>query len=174
MTAAQHTEQSPALMPLHPVEPDRFRAVMGHFATGVAVVTAKGPEGPVGMTANAVCSLSLNPLLLLVCFANGARTLKVVRDTERFGVNVLEAGQERLAHRFASKLPEAEKFAGVPHTVHDGIPVLQDALAWVGCTLDQLTPGGDHTIGIGAVRAAETGTGGDPLVWFRGGYGGLA
>jgi 3-hydroxy-9,10-secoandrosta-1,3,5(10)-triene-9,17-dione monooxygenase reductase component len=161
-------------MPMHPVEPDRFRAVMGHFATGVAVVTATGPEGPVGMTANAVCSLSLEPLLLLVCFANGARTLRVVRETERFGVNVLEAGQEELARRFASKLPEAEKFQGVPHTVHDGIPVLQDALAWVGCTLDRLTPGGDHTIGIGAVRAAEAGNRHDPLIWFRGGYGGLA
>jgi len=161
-------------MPMHPVEPDHFRAVMGHFATGVAVVTAAGPEGPVGMTANAVCSLSLDPLLLLVCFDNGARTLKVVRGTERFGVNVLEAGQESLARRFASKLPEAEKFAGVAHAVHDGIPVLEDALAWVGCTLDRLIPGGDHTIGIGAVRAAETGTRSDPLVWFRGRYGGLA
>jgi flavin reductase (DIM6/NTAB) family NADH-FMN oxidoreductase RutF len=161
-------------MPLHPVEPDRFRAVMGHFATGVAVVTATGPEGPVGMTANAVCSLSLDPLLLLVCFDNGARTLKVVRQTERFGVNVLQAGQEALAQRFASKLPEAEKFTGVEHDVHDGIPVLADALAWVGCSLTRLVPGGDHTIGIGAVRAAETGEGTDPLVWFRGSYGGLA
>jgi flavin reductase (DIM6/NTAB) family NADH-FMN oxidoreductase RutF len=161
-------------MPMHPVEPDHFRAVMGHFATGVAVVTAAGPEGPVGMTANAVCSLSLEPLLLLVCFDNGARTLKVVRENERFGVNVLAAGQQSLARRFASKLPEDEKFAGVPHAVHDGIPVLEDALAWVGCTLDRLVPGGDHTIGIGAVRAAETGAGQDPLVWFRGRYGGAA
>ena len=160
-------------MPMHPVQPDRFRAVMGHFATGVAVVTATGPEGPTGMTANAVCSLSLDPLLLLVCFAHGARTLKVVRDTERFGVNVLAAGQEELARRFASKLPEAEKFDGVPHAVHDGIPVLEDALAWVGCDLDRLMPGGDHTIGIGAVRAAETGTPAPPLVWFRGRYGGV-
>src|ERR671911_1516989 len=135
MTAAQHTEQSPALMPMHPVQPDRFRAVMGHFATGVAVVTATGPEGPVGMTANAVCSLSLDPLLLLVCFANGARTLRVVRDTERFGVNVLEAHQEALAHRFASKLPEREKFSGIPHGLHEGIPVLEDSLAWVRCAL---------------------------------------
>src|SRR3712207_6062742 len=110
MTAAQQTEQSPPSMPLHPAEPERFRAVMGHFATGVAVVTATGPEGPVGMTANAVCSLSLDPVLLLVCFANGARTLRVVRETEVFGVNVLAAGQEAIARRFASKLPEGEKF----------------------------------------------------------------
>ena len=162
-------------MRLHPVEPDRFRAVMGRFATGVAVVTAHGEEGPVGMTANAVCSLSLRPVLLLVCFANEARTLRVVRATERFGVNLLEAGQEPLARRFASKLPEAEKFAGVPHDVHDGIPVLDDVLAWVGCRLEQLVPAGDHTIGIGAVEAAEAGApGAAPLVWYRGGYGGFA
>jgi flavin reductase (DIM6/NTAB) family NADH-FMN oxidoreductase RutF len=160
-------------MTLRPVDPSRFRAVMGNFATGVAVVTAAGPDGPVGMTANAVCSLSLEPVLLLVCFDDGARTLRVVRETRRFGVNVLEEGQEALARRFASKLPEREKFAGVPHAVHGGIPVLEAALAWVGCALRELVPGGDHTIGIGAVEAAETGGRGEPLVWFRGGYRGL-
>ena len=156
------------------VGPEQFRSVMGHFATGVTVVTAATPEGPVGMTANAVCSLSLEPLLLLVCFDNGARTLRVVRETGRFGVNVLAAGQADLARLFASKTPEREKFADVAHTVHDGIPVIEGTLAWVGCTLERLIPGGDHTIGIGAVRAAERGAGTDPLVWFRGAYGGLA
>jgi 3-hydroxy-9,10-secoandrosta-1,3,5(10)-triene-9,17-dione monooxygenase reductase component len=151
------------------VAPERFRAVMGHFATGVTVVTARGTDGPVGMTANAVCSLSLDPLLLLVCFDNGARTLPVVAEGERFGVNVLAAGQEDLARLFASKTPENEKFAEVPHSVHDGIPVIEGVLAWVGCTLQELIPGGDHTIGIGAVTAAETG-GGGPLFWYRGGY----
>jgi 3-hydroxy-9,10-secoandrosta-1,3,5(10)-triene-9,17-dione monooxygenase reductase component len=152
------------------VAPERFRAVMGHFATGVTVVTAHGPYGPVGMTANAVCSLSLDPLLLLVCFDNGARTLPVVAEGERFGVNVLAKGQETLARLFASKTPEEEKFAEVPHSVHDGIPVIEGVLAWVGCTLQELIPGGDHTIGIGAVTAAETGADGDPLIWYRGGY----
>ena len=151
------------------VGPERFRSVMGHFATGVTVVTAAGPDGPVGMTANAVCSLSLDPLLLLVCFDNEARTLPVVREQGRFGVNVLGAGQERLARLFASKRAEADKFADVPHTVHDGIPVIGGALAWVGCRLERLVPGGDHTIGIGAVEAAEAGTG-EPLLWFRGDY----
>src|ERR671928_1708788 len=108
--------------PLHPVGPDRFRSVMGHFATGVTVVTATSPQGPVGMTANAVCSLSLDPLLLLVCFDRTARTLNVVRETGRFGVNVLAAGQEPLARLFASKAPEHAKFAEVPHTVEHGIP----------------------------------------------------
>jgi 3-hydroxy-9,10-secoandrosta-1,3,5(10)-triene-9,17-dione monooxygenase reductase component len=148
---------------------EHFRSVMGRFATGVTVVTASTPEGPVGMTANAVCSLSLDPLLLLVCFDNEARTLPVVREVGRFGVNVLRADQGDLARLFASKRPESEKFAGVPHTVHDGIPVIEGALAWVGCRLERVIPGGDHTIGIGAVEAAEAGQG-EPLLWFRGGY----
>jgi len=161
---------------LNPVGPDRFREVMGHFPTGVAVITATAASGPVGMTANAVCSLSLEPLLLLVCFDRHARTLSVVRETERFGVNVLAAGQEDLARLFASKVPEHEKFAEVEHTVHDGIPVIEGTLAWVGCTLERLVPGGDHTIGIGAVQTAEAPAprpGGEepaPLLWYRGGY----
>jgi flavin reductase (DIM6/NTAB) family NADH-FMN oxidoreductase RutF len=152
------------------VEPAHFRDVMGHFTTGVTVVTASSPSGPVGMTVNAVCSLSLDPLLVLVCFANSARTLRVVRRTRRFGVNVLAGGQQELAVLFASKQPEATKFAGVQHTVQDGIPVIEGTLAWVGCTLERLIPGGDHTIGIGAVTAAEIAGGEPPLVWYRGEY----
>jgi flavin reductase (DIM6/NTAB) family NADH-FMN oxidoreductase RutF len=151
------------------LDPARFRSVMGHFATGVTVVTATTPEGPVGMTANAVASLSLDPLLLLVAFDQEARTLPAVRETGRFGVNVLHAGQEDLARLFASKRPESEKFAGVPHTVRDGVPVIEAALAWVGCRLERLIPGGDHEIGIGAVEAAEAREG-EPLLWFRGSY----
>jgi flavin reductase (DIM6/NTAB) family NADH-FMN oxidoreductase RutF len=151
------------------VAPDRFRSVMGRFATGVTVVTVSTPEGPVGMTANAVCSLSLDPVLLLVCFDNAARTLPIVRETGRFGVNVLAAHQGELARLFASKRPEREKFAGVAHTVNDGIPVIEGVLAWVGCRLERLVPGGDHTIGIGAVEAAEAGRG-EPLLYFRGSY----
>jgi len=155
---------------VRPVAPDRFRAVMGRFPTGVTVVTAMGPEGPVGMTANAVASLSLEPLLLLVCFDNGARTLRVVREAGRFGVNVLAAGQESLARRFAGKLPESEKFAGVAFALDDGVPVVEGAHAWLGCDLRDLVDGGDHTIGIGAVRGAEVGVG-EPLAWYAGRYG---
>jgi flavin reductase (DIM6/NTAB) family NADH-FMN oxidoreductase RutF len=154
------------------VEPERFRTVMGHFATGVAVVTVDAPGGAQGMTANAVASLSLDPVLVLVCFDNDARTLPEVERAGRFGVNMLAAGQEHLARRFASK--QAAKFADVPHSVHDGIPVLEGTIAWVGCDLERLVPAGDHTIGIGAVHAAELGPEGlQPLIWFRGGYGGL-
>jgi 3-hydroxy-9,10-secoandrosta-1,3,5(10)-triene-9,17-dione monooxygenase reductase component len=151
------------------VGPEQFRSVMGHFTTGVTVVTASTSDGPVGMTANAVTSLSLEPVLLLVAFDNESRTLPVVRETGRFGVNVLAAGQADLARLFASKTPERGKFAGVSHTVHDGIPVIEGVVAWVGCRLERLIPAGDHTIGIGAVESAEAG-GGRPLIWYRGEY----
>ncbi len=147
----------------------RFRAVFGHFPTGVSVVTALGGRGPRGMTANAVCSLSLHPLLILVCFDNGARTLALVRETERFAVNVLRADQHHLSRVFAAKHPEREKFTGVPWTERDGIPVLDGALAWLACDLNRLVPGGDHTIGIGAVTAMEHSEG-EPLVFYRGEY----
>ena len=152
------------------VDPQHFRDVMGRFATGVTVVTALGTEGPVGMTANAITSLSLDPLLLLVCFDNGARTLRVVRETRAFGVNVLARGQDDLARLFASKVPEVQKFAGVAHDLHHGVPVLRGAHACIGCRLVDLLPGGDHVIGIGAVTTAETGEG-EPLVWHGGRYG---
>ena len=80
-----------------------------------------------------------------------------MRETGRFGVNVLAAGQEDLARLFASKRPSGRSSPAIPHTVHDGIPVIEGALAWVGCRLERLIPGGDHTIGIGAVEAAEAG-----------------
>jgi len=147
----------------------RFRVVMGHFATGVAVITAQGPGGPAGLTANALCSLSLDPLLLLACFENSARTLPIVRETGRFGINVLRSGQDETSGVFASKVPERDKFAGLAYTVRDGVPVLDDTLAWLVCDVRELLPGGDHTIATGAVRTMHL-RGGDPLVWFRGAY----
>jgi 3-hydroxy-9,10-secoandrosta-1,3,5(10)-triene-9,17-dione monooxygenase reductase component len=152
------------------VAPADFRAVMARFATGVTVVSARDADGPVGMTANALSSLSLDPLLLLVCFDRDARTLRVVRETQRFGVNVLAAGQEELARLFASKVDEREKFHGVAHHVHDGVPVLDGVHAWIGCTVHDVLPGGDHVIVLGAVRAAERGEG-EPLLWHAGSFG---
>src|SRR5947209_11032949 len=106
-----------------------FREVFGHFVTGVAVITSAGPSGAGGMTANALCWLSLDPLLALVCFENGARTLPIVREAGRFAVNVLSAGQVHLAGVFASKLPEAEKLEGVEHRIESGVPIIEGALA---------------------------------------------
>ena len=148
----------------------RFRDAIGSFPTGVAVVTACGPSGPAGLTTNAITSLSLDPVLLLVCFDNVSRTLPVVRESRRFAVNLLRADQRDVAATFASKRVGEEKFAEVTHTVAHGVPVLDDALAWFVCELRELLPGGDHTIGIGAPVAIEEGVG-EPLLWHRGAYG---
>ena len=142
-----------------------LREAFGRFPTGVAVITAPGG----GMTANAVVSLSLDPLLVLVCFDRTARTLPLVQDAGRFAVNVLGEGHEALARHFASKLAEAEKLASVAHRDEEGVPVLEEALAWVVCDLERLEPGGDHEIAIGRVTALGLGDG-DPLLWYRGAF----
>ena len=154
-----------------PAEPARvYRDTIGRFATGVTVVTANGPDGPAGMTTNAVASLSLDPLLLLVCFEARSRTLAAVRASRRFAVNVLRAGDEELAAVFASKRVGPQKFAAVAHGEVHGIPVLDGALAWIVCELRELRAGGDHEIGIGAVVGTGSGEDGDPLVFYRGRY----
>jgi flavin reductase (DIM6/NTAB) family NADH-FMN oxidoreductase RutF len=147
-----------------------YREVIGHFATGVAVVTAQDREGPVGMTANALCSLSLDPLLLLVCFDNSARTLPAIQQTGRFAVNILREEQRELSAAFASKASKHEHFAATPWRMHQRVPVLEESLAWLVCEVRELLPGGDHTIGIGAVTDLHHDSEGDPLVWYRGRY----
>lgn len=151
-----------------------FRDTVGLFPTGVTVVTARGPDGPAGLTTNAFTSLSLDPPLVMVAFDNGSRTLPVVRDAGRFAVNVLRAGQEETAAVFASKRVAAEKFAAVTHTEEHGVPVLDGALAWLACELHELLPGGDHTIGVGHVLGRYADPAGEPLVFWRGGYRELA
>jgi 3-hydroxy-9,10-secoandrosta-1,3,5(10)-triene-9,17-dione monooxygenase reductase component len=153
----------------HALDPERYRTVFGHFATGVAVVTCAGPGGSGGMTANAVCSVSLDPLLTLVCFEQSARTLPLVRDAGRFAVNVLTSGSEDVARAFASKMPEGEKLRDVPHRLEQGMPILDDALAWIVCDVRQLIPAGDHEIAIGEVLAMDI-AGGEPLLWYQGAY----
>jgi 3-hydroxy-9,10-secoandrosta-1,3,5(10)-triene-9,17-dione monooxygenase reductase component len=133
------------------------------------VITSSGATGAGGMTANALCSLSLDPLLALVCFENRARTLPIVREVGRFAVNLLADGQQELARVFASKLPEAEKLDGVGHRLVDGVPVLDDVVAWATCDLRELIPGGDHTIAIGNVINLGLGDG-EPLLWYAGRY----
>jgi 3-hydroxy-9,10-secoandrosta-1,3,5(10)-triene-9,17-dione monooxygenase reductase component len=159
---------------VNPIAPDLTRAyrdTIGRLASGVTIVTTTGPDGPAGMTTNAVASLSLEPLLLLVCFERRSRTLAAVRASERFAVNVLRADDAELARVFASKRVAREKFESVTHAESHGVPVLDGALAWIACELRELRPGGDHVIGIGEVIGMGAGDElGDPLVYYRGGY----
>lgn len=155
------------------VGPSEYRTAIGHWATGVAVVTCSGPDGPAGLTTNAVSSVSLDPLLLLVCFDNDSRTLEAVRGAGRFAVNVLRAGHEDLARVFASKRVQGEKFEAVTHRIEHDVPVLDDALAWMACDVRELLPAGDHTIGLGAVTHVWSDAGApEPLLFYRGAFAG--
>ena len=142
---------------------------MGMLPTGVTVVSAKGPEGPAGATANAVCSLSIEPMLMLACLDRGSRTLLAVQAANRFGVSVLHSGQEEIARSFATKAPVADKWQGVEWADRDGIPAIADPLVWVACELRDVIAGGDHVIVTGEVRGLEAGEG-DPLVFHGGEY----
>src|SRR6476620_6075202 len=120
---------------MQPPNPASFRAAMGMLPTGVTVVSANGPDGPAGATANAVSSLSIEPMLMLACLDRGSRTLLAVQAANRFGVSVLRAGQEEIARRFATKAPVAEKWQGIGWSDRDGLPAIDDALVFVACDL---------------------------------------
>jgi flavin reductase (DIM6/NTAB) family NADH-FMN oxidoreductase RutF len=139
---------------------------MGQFATGVAVVTTRGPAG---LTTNAFTSLSLDPMLVLVCLDLGSRTLAAVREHDRLAVNVLAADQAELAVKFAGKAAHAEKFEDVPWREEAGVPVLDRSVAWVAGPVTELVPGGDHVIAIVGAERFDA-PGGDPLLFHAGAY----
>ncbi len=152
-----------------PPDPARFRAAMAALPTGVTVVAASGVDGPAGATANAVSSLSIEPMLMLACLDRGSRTLLAVQAADRFGISVLHAGQEEIARAFATKAPVPEKWEGVAWSERDGVPAIDDALLWIACDLRDVVAAGDHVIVTGAVRALATGEGA-PLVFHGGEY----
>lgn len=157
--------------------PDDFRRVLGHFASGVTVVTAWDPQGrPAGLTASAFTSVSLAPPLVLVCVAHSAQSFAALRASDHFAVNILASGQEAVSNRFASSAaPNGwEKFEGVAYKPGAlGLPVLEGALAHLECSTVHAYPGGDHTIFVGRVEAAgcQAEGGAEPLLYYRGGYG---
>ena len=153
------------------IEEAEFRRVLGHFATGVAVLAARKSGGPPrGLTANSLASVSLDPPLVLVCVERAADTHQVIEEAEAFALSFLTAAQETLARRFATYESE-QKFDGVAYRAEvTGAPVLEDALAWVDCRLWATYDGGDHTIFVGEVVAADAAEG-PPLIYYRGGYG---
>lgn len=141
---------------------------MSSWATGVAVVTSRDDSGPRGATTNALTSLSLDPLLVLVALDHDSNTLDAVRNSGRFCINVLASDQAEVARRFATKASGEEKLAGVPHELVDGVPVLGGAIAWLACELDRELDGGDHTILLGRPLDAGAEDDAQPLVFYGG------
>jgi flavin reductase (DIM6/NTAB) family NADH-FMN oxidoreductase RutF len=151
------------------IEKNELRRVMGHFATGVTVITSVRSSGQIhGLTANAFTSVSLTPPLLLVCIDKKAESYPCFDESRVFTVNVLAADQEALSRRFA--VTGGDKFDGVSYKVGaNGAPILDGALAYLECRVTEKIDGGDHTIYIGEIQQAETKEG-KPLLFFRGGY----
>ena len=139
---------------------------MGQFATGVAVVTTRGPAG---LTTNAFSSLSLEPALVLVCLDLDSRTLAAVREHRRLAVNVLSAEQREVAVRFSGKAAHREKFRDVGWREESGVPILEGTVAWVAGPVLELVPGGDHVIAITSAEAGDA-PGGEPLLFHGGEY----
>jgi flavin reductase (DIM6/NTAB) family NADH-FMN oxidoreductase RutF len=146
------------------IEPGSFRDAISLFATGVTVITTATADGPAGMTASAVCSLSLEPVQLLVCISTRLPTHRALERGAAFAVNVLGERQRDLALRFAR--PAADKFAGVPLREEGALPLLRDAIAHFVCDVAERLPGGDHTIFVGRVRACDHDPTQRPLLYF--------
>jgi flavin reductase (DIM6/NTAB) family NADH-FMN oxidoreductase RutF len=151
------------------IDPGRFRQVLAHLPTGVTVISAHGDAGPVGMAANSVTSVSLDPPLILFCPAKTSSTWPKIRAAGAFCVNVMAGHHEQVTRQFAAK--EADRFTGVDHTHRPTGPALCDAVAWIECTLHDEHEAGDHTIAVARVVAIEAASGVEPLVFFRGNYG---
>lgn len=149
----------------------RFRQVLGHFCTGIAVVTAMEGDQPVGFTAQSLTSVSLDPPLVSVCPAKSSTSWPRIRAVGAFCVSILADDQEVTCRAFAK--PGPDKFAGVgwspsPTT---GSPLLDGALAWVDCRLETEYEAGDHLIALGRVLDLGVAEGKQPLLFYRGGYG---
>jgi flavin reductase (DIM6/NTAB) family NADH-FMN oxidoreductase RutF len=152
--------------------PDELRRVMGRFATGVTVVTTLDGDQPHGMTANAVASVSLRPPLVLVCVDRAADSHDIIDRAGLFALNVLSRDQQPLSDRFAVKEGEsAHGLEGVPHHAGaTGAPILDGAIAFLECRVAERYPGGDHTIFLGEVVAADPLSDDGPLIFYQGRY----
>src|SRR5262245_36184813 len=151
------------------VTSDQFRRVMGNFATGITVVTTRDRHGNAyGLTVNSFTSVSLDPVLILVCLDNKLSGLQAFKDSRHFGVSILSEHQEDISWMFAKK--DAERPASIYLEGKLGIPLLKNSLAIMECETVQVYAGGDHQIFLGEVQHAELLQPDHPLLYFRGKY----
>jgi 3-hydroxy-9,10-secoandrosta-1,3,5(10)-triene-9,17-dione monooxygenase reductase component len=147
-----------------------YRTVLGHFATGVVLVTAVDGDEPVGMACNSFTSLSLEPPLVLFCAAKSSSTWPRIQAAGKWAANFLDDDGEETCRLFAQK--GADRFARVAYTPgRTGSPILEDALAFVDCETIDEHDAGDHVIVVGRVIELGYQPEGKPLVFYRGGYG---
>ncbi|NMH93709.1 flavin reductase family protein [Pseudonocardia bannensis] len=161
---------SSASAPPGPLDPATMRDVLGHFVSGVVVITADGPDGPIGFTCQSFASLSLDPPLISFSPSRSSSTWPRIREVGSFCVNVLAEDHEHHSAGFARS--GTDKFAGVDWTpAPSGAPVLNGVSAWIDCTLWNEYDGGDHTIVVGRVHDLGADSDRLPLLFYRGRYG---
>jgi flavin reductase (DIM6/NTAB) family NADH-FMN oxidoreductase RutF len=150
------------------LDQDAFRAVLGRFASGVTVVTVRGPNGhDYGMTVSAFSSVSLEPPLVMVCIGEDSSLKPMIAEATHYGVSILSSTQEPLSRRFAD---HGERFDGVGFMRGEsGVALIDGALAHVECRIIARHRTGDHTIVVGEIEAASVGDE-RPLLYYRGGY----
>jgi 4-nitrophenol 2-monooxygenase / 4-nitrocatechol 4-monooxygenase, reductase component len=154
---------------INALEPREFRRVLGHFATGVTVVTAEHDGKPFGATISAFSALSAEPPTILVCLNQNLGTHAAIQESGQFTINILGEEQGELARTFAT--PNADKFGSAAWAATSHGPQLSDAIAHLGCRVVETHEGGTHRIFIGLVQEATTVTGRGPLSYFRGQFG---
>lgn len=152
---------------------DEFRRAMSRFATGVTVITTRLGNEVHGMTANAITSVSLDPMLILICVDRAADTHDILAQSGCFAVNILDRDQEEISRALATKKGERPtKLDGIGHSFGvTGAPLLDGSLAQLDCLTVQQYEGGDHTIFVGEVVDAKESGDGEPLVFYGGHYG---
>jgi flavin reductase (DIM6/NTAB) family NADH-FMN oxidoreductase RutF len=158
-------------VPDHPTAIDsaKFRQVLGHFPTGVVVVTAVDGQGPVGRAIGSFASVSLDPPLVGFFTGGQSSSWPRIRAVGVFAVNVLGDHQEDVSRVFAGKAPD--KFASIGWKPgRTGAPILNDVTAFIECELESVTPAGDHNFVLGKVIDLEVSREGSPLIFYRGGY----
>jgi flavin reductase (DIM6/NTAB) family NADH-FMN oxidoreductase RutF len=155
------------------IDADDFRKVLGHFASGVTIITTCDADArPTGLTASAFSSVSLDPPLVLVCVDHKSQSHPHIRERGCFAVNILSAEQQAISRKFASS--RLDKFDGVAHAISDlKLPLIEGAIAHLECTTVSVHVEGDHTIFVGRVERARMDAG-EPLLYFRGQYDRLA
>jgi flavin reductase (DIM6/NTAB) family NADH-FMN oxidoreductase RutF len=153
------------------VDGARFRQVLGHFPTGVTVITAITESGPVGLAVGSFFSVSLDPPLVAFCAGKSSTSYPKIAEAGHYCVNVLADEQEDICRVFASKADNKFATIGWRPSPVTGAPVINDVLAWIDCDIHAVHEAGDHYIVLGRVHELEVGHEGGPLVFFRGGYG---
>jgi 3-hydroxy-9,10-secoandrosta-1,3,5(10)-triene-9,17-dione monooxygenase reductase component len=148
-----------------------FRSVLGHFATGITVITAMDGGEPVGIAANSFTSVSLDPPLVLFCAAKTSSTWPRIRNAGHFMVNVLDEHQERISRLFAER--GADRFAQIGWHADERGPILDDVHAYLDCTIEAVHDAGDHEIVVGRVHRLGLTADAGPLLFYQGRYGRL-